>query len=257
MAAILDTLRPGDVISSDLLNRIIALLNEHDAAIGGAGPSNQLITGFDPPLQQNAGRTLRVFGSFDFPLGTNLLSIDGVPISPAAFQAGSNNAQLVVTIPGSIPVPSASREVIVRVSNSQGTSERPYTLLPVIAGLPDPVISNAVDAASGQLILRSGQNARITGIQFANPAANNLVRLIFNTGPGQTAFPPNAGGSLPIDPASVINNAPTESVLLVTMPPNLSAVIASVGGTSQATIEITVPGANNVDTQNVTIRRMV
>ena len=38
MATIQDNVNPGDVISSDLINRIIAMLNAHEALIINSGP---------------------------------------------------------------------------------------------------------------------------------------------------------------------------------------------------------------------------
>ena len=259
MAVINDVVRPGDVISSDLLNRIIALLNEHDAAIGGGGtgPGN-LITGFSPPVEQNVGRTLTVFGQFDFPLGTNIVSIDGVPILPSQFLLGSGSDRIHFAIPTSIAVPAGgSRSVIVRVVNSHGTGERAYTLRPPIAAPPDPVITGLLDHGSGTLPLRSGQNARVTGQNFGSPATANLIRLVFNPGAGQTVIPPNVGESLVIDAAlSVINPAPADSTIVVMMPPIGPELIPVVGQQAPAAIEIRAPGANNPDVEGANIRRM-
>ncbi|MBW8809263.1 MAG: hypothetical protein JF591_10620, partial [Lysobacter sp.] len=142
MAAIQDKVRPGDVISSDLLNRIIGLLNEHDTLLAGSGPSGNLITGFDPASEQNVGKNLIVLGDFDFPIGSNNLSIDGIPIAPASFLLGSSASQLVFNIPISIVVPpSGSKSVVVRVVNSKGTGERNFLLKPQIAAPPDPTVS--------------------------------------------------------------------------------------------------------------------
>ena len=218
MTALLDTVRPGDVISSDLINRIISLLNEHDALLasgGGSGgsQSGQLITGFSPAQQQNVGKNLTVFGNFDFPLATNQLSIDGVAISPSALLVGSNNVQLVFRIPSTIVVQSGgTKPVLVRIVNNKGTDQRNYTLLPEVAGLPDPTISDVRDTGTNLALLQSGNEARITGLNYATPASSNAVALTLNPGPAQRVFNlvPTAG--------SVIQNTPSSSTLLVIMP---------------------------------------
>src|SRR5262249_29950837 len=169
MATINDTIRPGDVISSDLIMRMIAMLNDHDAKLAAAGSgasSTNIISGFDPNAStgQNVGKTLTVFGNFDFPLATNIVSIDGVPISAAAFLSGSNNTQLLFIIPSSIVVtPGSTRSVTVRVVNSKGTGQQSYLLLPQVAGQPDPSISTIVDNASSSPTLTTTQKAKING----------------------------------------------------------------------------------------------
>ena len=257
MAAITDLVRPGDVISSDLLNRIIALLNQHDTLIG-SGPSTptNLLTGFDPPAEQNVGSNLTVFGQFDFPLTTNNLSIDGIPIAPAQFLLGSGATQIRFKIPESIVVPpSTTKSVKVRVINSKGIGELNYQLKPKAAGPPDPTISAAVDHASGILPLRSQNNARITGKNFASPAAQNRVRLIFNPGAlNERAFPPNPGGSLPIDPASVINPGPMDSTLIFMMPV-IDGTVMPVNTVQGASLEVTATGAANPVTFGVLVLR--
>lgn len=253
MAAILDTVRPGDVISSELLNRIIGLLNEHDALLaggGGGGSTTTLITGFSPALQQNVGRNLTIFGNFDFPLATNALSIDGVPITPGAFLAGSNNVQLVVRIPTVIVVPPATtRPVQVRIVNSKGTDQRPYTLLPEIPGLPDPTITDVRDTGTNLTTLRSEREARITGLNYISPAASNQVTMILNPGPQQRVF------NLVPKVGSVILPAPQSSSLLVDMPVLLDSDGIAIGDSGPATITATVPGANVPFVIGVSIER--
>lgn len=253
MAAILDSVRPGDVISSDLLNRIIGLLNEHDALLaGGSGglPNTTLLTGFSPPTQQNVGRNLTIFGNFDFPLATNALSIDGVAISPSAFLAGSNNVQLVVRIPSTIIVaPATTRQVQVRIVNTKGTDQRAYTLLPEVPGLPDPTITDIRDTGTNFETIRSEREARITGLNYIAPATSNQVTLIINPGQQQRSFNlvPKAG--------SVIRPAPQSSSLLVDLPAMLDSDGVPVGDSGPATITVTVPGANVPITRGVSIER--
>ena len=255
MAAILDTLRPGDVITSDLLNRIITLLNQHDALIASGGPGGPgagiLLTGFSPALEQNVAKNLTVFGNFDFPLATNVLSIDGVTISPSAFLAGSNNVQIVFKIPSVIVVaPSTKKPVIVRIVNSKGTDQRPYTLMPEVASLPDPVISNVRDTGNNSTTLRSGMEARITGQNFASPAANNSI--VFTLNPG--TLPKNF--TLVAKAGSVIQPAPLNSTILVDMPVLVDADGVALGDSAPGTLTVTAPGANSPAVVGISVDRI-
>jgi hypothetical protein len=263
MANIIEQVKPGDVISSDLVNRIIALVNEHEARLAGTGGSGEstanLISGFSPAAQQNVGNTLTVFGNFDFPLAGNTLSIDGVPIAATAFLAGSNNLQILFKVPATIAVAAgASKTVLVRVSNSRGRDQASYALAPAVPGLPDPAVNTVTDFATSSTTLRSGQSARITGLNFLSPATGNRVVLVLNPGPNQRTFPPAQGASLTVDPnQSNIQQAPQVSTLAVAMPGFVDADGIAVGDSAPALIQLTVAGANNPASVNVAIERTV
>ena len=255
MAAILDTVRPGDVISSELLMRIIGLLNEHDALLsgggtGGGGSTGQLITGTNPPTEQNVNRTLTVFGNFDFPLATNALSIDNTPISPSAFLPGSNNLQLVFRIPTTISIPQSGRKpVIIRIVNTKGSDQRPYTLLAEVPGLPDPVINGVVDSGNGSTTLRSEMEATISGLNLASPFSSNQITFTLNPGPAQRQV------TLPAKSGSVIQVAPLVSTLLVDMPVLTDPDGIAVGDSAPGTLSVTVPGTSAPAVIGISIER--
>lgn len=260
MANIQDKVNPGDVISSDLINRIIAMLNEHDALISaGNGGGSNLITGFDPPAEQNVGKNLTVFGNFDFPLTSNNLSIDGIPIAPASFLLGSSASQLVFKVPESISVPAGGQKsVVVRIINNKGAGERNFLLRPKVAAAPDPAITSVVNNANSSSTLRIGQLAKILGRDFASPAMNNRVRLIFNDGTvNAVAYPAASGASLDIDAGSVIVPGPAQSTLLVPMPAidNTIRDLIPINQPVAATIELTAQGASNPVKHQITITR--
>jgi len=253
MPMIQDTVRPGDVISSELLNRIIALLNEHEVKIAGgtSGGGGQLITGFSPASQQNVNRNLTVFGNFDFPLGPNALSIDGLPINSIDFLPGSNHTQLIFRIPATIAVPAnGTRQVLVRIVNTKGTDQRPYTLLPEVAGPPDPTISSVRDSATSSTTLRSGMEAQIVGRNFASTLSQNTVELVLNPGPSQTAFP------LTVKSSSTVVPAPGDSTLRVDMPTLTDAHGVAIGDSAPATLTVTVTGANSPAIRGISIDRI-
>jgi hypothetical protein len=258
MSRIIDTIRPGDVISSDLMNRIIAMLNDHDAklAAGAAGGSQgQVITGFSPPedVGQNVGKTLTVFGNFDFPLVNNLITVDGIPVASSALTDASSNLQLVFIIPQSIQVtPNTKKSVKVRVANSKGINQRDYLLMPAVAAAPDPTIETVKDQDVTYIDteMRSEKPAVITGVNYATPAANNAVELVFGSGANSIIV------QLTVDPSSSIKPSPQKSTLIVTCPKLTAAVGIPVGGFGAAVLRITATGASNPVTKNVSIKRM-
>jgi IPT/TIG domain-containing protein len=118
MAMLTDFVRPGDVITSGLLNRIITLLNQHDALLS-AGPSpvgnGPTITGFvpDPPFQ--AGQDIQILGAnFGFSTGSTVLKFDSTQVN--AFRLGSSDTSLLVTVPFLAGLGSG-KDVVLSLSN--------------------------------------------------------------------------------------------------------------------------------------------
>ncbi len=254
MAAIIDHVRPGDLISSDLVNRIITLLNEHEALLASGSTNPQtglLLTGFSPPTEQNLGRNLTIFGNFDFPLGTNAVSIDGMPIAPSTFLPGSNNLQLVIRIPTTLTVPqSGRRPVVVRIVNSRGSDQRSYVLLPEVIGGLTPDITEVRDTATNGSTLRSGEEARIVGIDFATPATDNQVVLVLNSGPGERRF------ELAAKAGSEVRPSPQSSTLLVDMPDLGDADGVPLGLTAPGVLSVDFPEAIAPASEGVSIQRI-
>jgi hypothetical protein len=72
MAAINDMVRPGDIISADLFNRVITLLNEHDAILSAGVPSTGIgepqAVGFLDVSHKGGARGIRVVPGNSNPL---------------------------------------------------------------------------------------------------------------------------------------------------------------------------------------------
>ncbi|HET7400633.1 MAG TPA: hypothetical protein VFJ62_02600 [Usitatibacter sp.] len=132
MTAITTKVNPGDVISSDLLNSIIDLLNEHDALIsaGSGGASNAaVITGFipDPPFQ--AGQDIQILGAnFGFSSGSTVLRFDATQIN--AFKLGSNDTSLLVQVPF-LQGLGTGKDVLLSLSNGANTTFRTVRVEPM------------------------------------------------------------------------------------------------------------------------------
>jgi hypothetical protein len=131
MASILDTVRPGDVISSDLINRIIGMLNEHDALLSASSGGPLSITSLQPPSLR-MGETLTVIGSGLSPGGLKRVSIDGVDVQLSAVSGGGS--QLAFTVPPILGIPDLGQTVTLTVENLGGaTDSATFFLLPGIA----------------------------------------------------------------------------------------------------------------------------
>ena len=141
MAAIVDTVRPGDVISSDLMARIIALLNAHDAALGGGGGGIAVPNLF--------GRTLTearlMLQLQQLALGT-VVDIFGVIVNPNAAASGSLVVLNQVPIAGAGTIVGATVGLV--VSSTSGSAPSPLT----------PVINQIVQASA-----RAGETIEIRG----------------------------------------------------------------------------------------------
>lgn len=130
MAAILDSVRPGDVISSDLLNRIIALLNEHDALLTSTTPGSGLVvTQLLPPGPYRVGETLQVLGqNFQFGIGAARVFLNATPV--LGFSPTSTDSRLEFVIPSVPGVTEAGTNVDLVVLNQTQSATRQIVLRP-------------------------------------------------------------------------------------------------------------------------------
>jgi hypothetical protein len=100
MAPIIDIVRPGDVITSDLINRIIGTLNQHDALIsaGSTSGSGITITSFVPAPPFTAGQDIEIHGTnFGFSTGSTAVTFDTTGIT--SFKLGSSDTSLLIQVP--------------------------------------------------------------------------------------------------------------------------------------------------------------
>jgi hypothetical protein len=119
MAAIVDIVRPGDVITSDLMNRIIGLLNQHEAALGG-GAAPIRIDSVQPRVVR-VNEELRVFGSGLDASNLQEISVDGNNVPVGVLKLGSGGTVLVFDVPA-VLVPPSGKTAVVSVRNKAGQS---------------------------------------------------------------------------------------------------------------------------------------
>jgi len=130
MAAIMDTVNPGDVISADLMRRMIAMLNAHEALLIGSGALS--ITNVQPPVLR-VGEELKVFGAGLGAANLKEISVEGSNVPLGSVKAGSSDGLLLFDVPA-LMVPPAGKIVVVTVVNKAGASAfASFYVLPAIA----------------------------------------------------------------------------------------------------------------------------
>ncbi len=224
--------QPGDLITSELMNTILARLEDLHQRLSNleAGTGEGVtITGFDPPVEARVNDTLTIIGTnFVVPFTRNIVTIGGVEVPD--FLPGTGETRLRFTIPPVPNLPDAGREVLVNVQNSRGFAQRFYRLLPPDqSGGPAPSITNVTRASNGEQILVIGQDALIVGQNFAGTAEGN--QLTFRYGAADPY--PRPGQSLQFTPTG----SPTTRIQVQV--PNISE-ISTDDGVVTVSIEVRV-----------------
>ena len=253
MANAFENVRPGDVISSDFINQILARLEAMDQRITlleTKPPTGDqvVINSFEPPVQVEAGQLLTLVGiNFAFPPSGNTISIDGFTVPVANIRADSTSGRLKFIVPTEIIVPSGGRNYTIRVvTPTRGSTQKAYRLLPALDVVGDPpVISSITRASDGSATLRIGEMARITGQHFADNAADNTITFTIATVTPAITYP-LPGQTLTIDP----ENSHSEQIFVVV--PNIVEIAA--GTQAPVTVEVRV-GAHPPAALLVQVRR--
>jgi hypothetical protein len=234
MASEFPHVRPGQVITSDLMNRIIDKLVELEQRIGGGGGTTtpEVITGFNPAFQQAVGGPLTIFGNFDSSLAANTIMIDSIVIPTADLLGGSRADRLIFNIPRTIIVAAGGfMDVIISVeTTTRGTGRRPYRLTPFVPStVPEPridVVKNLDNTTAPDNMIEIGRRAALRGINFAPDAVFTFIAHDLTTGDDIRLTP------------SIVSRSATEIVFNVpTDVPGASTQTVS------ATMEIVVTGA--------------
>lgn len=150
MAQPFQNVQPGDLITSDQMNRILAALNDLDGRVtalqGSAVVGDAVvITDMIPPSGIiKVGDELTLIGrNFGFSTGAQRVYIDDTRVD--AYQPGSSDSQLVFDIPLTITnVPQAGRSAVLTVSNASSTTQRTLLLqsAAVLTGAADVIFQN-------------------------------------------------------------------------------------------------------------------
>jgi hypothetical protein len=173
----LNPVRPGDLITSDFMNRLLDHIDTLEERIANLEDDidSELqvrITQFEPQGEQEVGRTLSILGqNFLFPPSQNQVTINGIPATDFGL---SSPTRIRVTVPQITGVPT---DVVIRVENSNGADEASYRIVPATSvGDNPPEITAVENPATGGNRLRVGEPIVIRGSNFAsNPAENTLL----------------------------------------------------------------------------------
>jgi hypothetical protein len=183
------TVQPGDLITSQGYNEVVLKLKELEDRIaaleGSGGGTGIIINRFEPATECPVGQELSVIGTgFQFPSSLNVVSVDGVPVT--GFRPGSTSTRLRFLVPQlASSIPASGRAVMIRVTNSNGTAEQAYRILPPTA-VGDPPQITDVRHQNGSTTLRVGQNAVATGENFGSTVAENQLQFLADDGSGGT-----------------------------------------------------------------------
>jgi len=237
--------KSGDVISASLMNYVLDKLSELDNRVidletGGNGSGQLLIERFDPTNQVAIGQLLQIHGrNFLFPPENNSVTFDNEPVTE--FRLGSTSDLLRVVVPTNITVPPEGRNVVIQVSNPNGSDQRLYHLLPEVpvVGAP-PEITNVAPVSGSRIIVL--EDILISGVNFAaNPTENIIVFRVTTAGGDREYRDPVIGSPQP-DPTTQI---------IVTVP-DIEEILPGQFGT--VTLEVGV-GAHLPATTNISVRR--
>lgn len=246
---IFGSVRPGDVISSDLMNYVLTKLVEIDGRVsdleqGGSSTGGVSIAGFDPPHQINAGQELAVFGAnFDFPPTSNIVTIDGVPIT--SFRQGNTSTVLRFIVPTTLSIPAGGKNVTIYVRNSLGHEKTAlYRVLPAVQAPGDPPAITAITPLVGDFRFVN-QPILITGQNFAVDPLENIIRFQLTLAGGTVVYPKD-GQMIQINDANS-NTAQIECTV-----PDIAEIPA--GQNRQVTVSVGV-GAHVPAQLTVSIRR--
>jgi hypothetical protein len=161
MAITFQRVQPGDLITANLMNQIMAAIEALDARSTSVSTSSGAIqiTQVLPSSAVQTGDKIQIIGTgFSSTLSQNLVSIGGVPV---AVEGGSPSL-LVVTVPGT-PGP-----VLLVVSNSNGTATFPLNVTSAGGLQAQLLVSNTGGPADPQILANHTYAYTFTVTVFTN-----------------------------------------------------------------------------------------
>lgn len=136
MAQEFERVRPGDLITADLMNRILEKLKALGTRVASLesitpGTTAVVITDLSPTGTLRVGDILQVNGrNFVIPAVNNTVTVGGVRVQ--TFRFGSSDTKLIFDIPDVPGLDSEGSPLTVVVSNSNGQDSYPLTLKPTL-----------------------------------------------------------------------------------------------------------------------------
>ncbi|HZH92123.1 MAG TPA: IPT/TIG domain-containing protein [Pyrinomonadaceae bacterium] len=262
MAQIIDKVKPGDLITAQFINRIVDEINALQAKVAGLesiGPVGGKVFITDikphsPPPRVN--QQMHITGqNFGFVIGATEVTFDE-DTRVDTYLAGSNDQNLIFTIPVIPNLPPQGKQVTVRVSNVSESAQKVVTILPVELSLEggvdvlfktaDPLTITPGSAVTFEYSLKSRASlaadftitTEITGVNDPAPWQSQIELLNSQKAKAQ-------GNQIHLE----VNETKTFFVRIKAVPPNtngqkfglkVSASSGKVGGTTGGAAEFTV-----------------
>lgn len=186
MAPLADQIRPGEVISSDLMKYILTKLDELEQKLGSVTPGTGgiHIDGFDPVGPLAVGENLIIKGQgFSIPVGLNKVVLTPLPPGaitepieiplPDFFSFESSATRLKLRVPILSGLSSAGQEFLVSVVNAGGQKAQSQYRLRAKLNAPPTQIFGFEPSTE----VAVGQKLKILGANFDSPSQLNQVVL--------------------------------------------------------------------------------
>lgn len=154
-----DSVRPGDLITADLLNQVLVDiddLGQRVTKLEGAAVivKKTAITQLLPAGARRVGDLLHIIGrAFDAPDG-NSVTVGGVSV--AVTRGQDADSELIVKIPN-LAVDPAGSQVAVWVSNLNGTDTKSVTVLPAVPTFPEGQVFASMTKPSAKVLTAPGE----------------------------------------------------------------------------------------------------
>jgi len=258
------TVKPGDLITADLMNLIIAVLIDHEKRIttleqAGTIISNAVvITGISPAGSLTVGQEIQVQGrNFAVPANLNFVTVDGIAID--VFNPGSNDSTLVFDLPATVQ--GVPKDATLTVRNQNGAASTTIHIVPsTLSGNIDMSLLN-VDPQTitpGQPVTFQFQIATRT-----NQAATYSIKPIVSLSDWQNNLQVLDSGKNILQAAQLTLGTTDQQQFYVRINPvpanttatNFALVVdASAGGVTGSTGQLSFPIGQPIQQQDTSIK---
>lgn len=255
MSKLFNDVLPGELIKLASWNDVLHTLNSFDdrltalEALGVSG-GGVTITGIFPSTV-HIGDTVTILGrNFGVP-SSNSINIDGTSV--AQILAGSNDSQLIVTIPNLQGIPQAGKFVTLAVANPKGSASLTFLLLQGQSVIPTGTLQvnlSPKPVSPADAVIAAGKPYTFTFTVTAITSMDETYTVVPAVQPGWTAVLVDGGGNV-ISPAEVRiakgdpPNGTSQDILI-----RVSSPVGAANGTASS-LTVTVTAKHNSTVTNV------
>lgn len=137
MAKLFNDVRPGDLITANFMNQVLAQiqnLQDQLNQIAAAGPGGPPVINSVSSGPLHVGDKITILGQNFGPLSSTVVAFSGTAVSQ--FEAGSSDSVLVVTIP-TLFVSSQGTPTTLSITNPRGSVSISVNIFPALPTVPD------------------------------------------------------------------------------------------------------------------------